>query len=370
MFKRLNDFWSNLSGSAAAAMRERELQETIADLEFDMRIALHRLEEIGEERKRKRHTGSHVELVATSEIGLMPPRGSSHTANLRALSPTPGTVLSASPGTICFSENSAEEKLFESWERAPDSKEPSKQTMELNAAGHSSTVKIRRANYVSDQEEAPDETKMRDIELSYDSFACLITTSPTLGRMIVLPVDRPLIIGRGDHVPLGSYQLIIPDKAISRKHATIETENGKRHILKDCATINGTYVDGHRISSHVLKSGDEIVVPLIGSPHFRAIYISRLHLTLPSIVNPQNIRQELVRLVPNPEEISLILSDSGLPRVWAQGSSSEYIWENIIDRLTRRGDARELSRLLNSVADRGYRSDLINLTLPRLPKAS
>jgi serine phosphatase RsbU (regulator of sigma subunit) len=44
---------------------------------------------------------------------------------------------------------------------------------------------------------------------------------------------------------------------ISREHATIVCE-GDRHVLRDCGSRYGTYVNGDRIEEHVLATGDRI----------------------------------------------------------------------------------------------------------------
>lgn len=70
--------------------------------------------------------------------------------------------------------------------------------------------------------------------------------------MLTLETDI-CVIGRAE-----SCQIIIPDKAISRIHATIE-RNGPHCYLHDANSANGTYANGKRIhEKHLLKDQDEI----------------------------------------------------------------------------------------------------------------
>ena len=52
-----------------------------------------------------------------------------------------------------------------------------------------------------------------------------------------------------------------PRKIVSRKHATIETQNGK-WMLVDQKSVNGTWLNGHKLTaeeSYPLQEGDEII---------------------------------------------------------------------------------------------------------------
>src|SRR2546430_15647261 len=62
--------------------------------------------------------------------------------------------------------------------------------------------------------------------------------------------------------PDNSIQIL--DRIISKEHAqVIKTADG-RFMLRDLGSLNGTYVGGSRVSEHVLKHGDELV---LGSTH-------------------------------------------------------------------------------------------------------
>lgn len=62
-------------------------------------------------------------------------------------------------------------------------------------------------------------------------------------------------------------EVFLDDVTVSRRHATIRrTDDG--YVIRDEGSLNGTYVNNERISSHMLHSGDEV---LIGK--FRLLYL-------------------------------------------------------------------------------------------------
>jgi pSer/pThr/pTyr-binding forkhead associated (FHA) protein len=74
---------------------------------------------------------------------------------------------------------------------------------------------------------------------------------------LILEKDKALIIGRSD-----INDLVIPEKRASRRHTKIEWLNEKKSfVIKDLQSLNGTYVNGEKLSadtSQVLKSWDKI----------------------------------------------------------------------------------------------------------------
>src|SRR3954471_737110 len=62
--------------------------------------------------------------------------------------------------------------------------------------------------------------------------------------------------------PDNSIQIL--DRIISKEHAQIIRGGDNRFLLRDLGSLNGTYVSGQRVSEHVLKHGDELV---LGSTH-------------------------------------------------------------------------------------------------------
>jgi adenylate cyclase len=62
--------------------------------------------------------------------------------------------------------------------------------------------------------------------------------------------------------PDNSIQIL--DRIISKEHAQILRNGDGKFLLRDLGSLNGTYVTGSRVSEHILKHGDELV---LGSTH-------------------------------------------------------------------------------------------------------
>jgi len=77
--------------------------------------------------------------------------------------------------------------------------------------------------------------------------------------------DKAIVIGRAD----GS-SVSVSDAKCSRAHAAIAIRQG-RIYLKDCGSRNGTYLNGAKVNSTPLKSGDQIKV---GSTQIRVEFKS------------------------------------------------------------------------------------------------
>lgn len=74
------------------------------------------------------------------------------------------------------------------------------------------------------------------------------------GRIFEVRKDR-LTIGRSRE-----SDIFLEDLAVSRLHTTVSRDEYGRYILRDENSANGTYVNGQRVSEHVLEEGDEIQV--------------------------------------------------------------------------------------------------------------
>ena len=74
------------------------------------------------------------------------------------------------------------------------------------------------------------------------------------GRIFEVRKDR-LTIGRSRE-----SDIFLEDLAVSRLHTTVGRDETGRYLLRDENSANGTYVNGQRISEHVLEEGDEIQV--------------------------------------------------------------------------------------------------------------
>src|SRR6478752_6418698 len=62
--------------------------------------------------------------------------------------------------------------------------------------------------------------------------------------------------------PDNSIQIL--DRIISKEHAQILRTGDGQFLLRDLGSLNGTYVSGTRVSDHLLRHGDELV---LGSTH-------------------------------------------------------------------------------------------------------
>lgn len=66
--------------------------------------------------------------------------------------------------------------------------------------------------------------------------------------------DKRMVIGRADGVDVR-----LDNQAVSKQHAAIEIM-GADHIVLDLGSANGTFVNGARITRHLLRHGDTIEV--------------------------------------------------------------------------------------------------------------
>ncbi|MBN1574101.1 MAG: VWA domain-containing protein [Deltaproteobacteria bacterium] len=78
-----------------------------------------------------------------------------------------------------------------------------------------------------------------------------ITKGPDKGKSFNLKEERTKI-GR-----TGANDISLSDDTISREHAVIDNEDG-RYRLTDLASTNGTFVDGKKVSTRVIKDSDKI----------------------------------------------------------------------------------------------------------------
>lgn len=94
------------------------------------------------------------------------------------------------------------------------------------------------------------------------------------GRLIPLEGHTEFIIGRADR----SCDLVIPDARVSRRHAAIMLRGG-RFMIRDLGSMNGTFVNGERVStSYGLVPGDEITLP----PHKMLFVLAGVGSTTPA----------------------------------------------------------------------------------------
>lgn len=81
----------------------------------------------------------------------------------------------------------------------------------------------------------------------------VITRGPGAGSTFL--VDRPEIrIGRHPEA-----DILLDDVTVSRRHALV-TSSPDGVVLTDQGSLNGSYVGGERVDSHVLADGDDIQI--------------------------------------------------------------------------------------------------------------
>ncbi len=67
---------------------------------------------------------------------------------------------------------------------------------------------------------------------------------------------------RGERMTIGrtpEADVFLDDVTVSRDHASLVHRQGAWH-LEDSGSLNGTYVNRHRIDTHLLEDGDEVQV--------------------------------------------------------------------------------------------------------------
>lgn len=84
--------------------------------------------------------------------------------------------------------------------------------------------------------------------------ACLVVLRGRHAGQLFELGDNPALLGRGEDV-----QIPVDDSATSRHHARIDP-SAIGYVLVDLESTNGTLVNGHTVSRHVLRGGDRIQV--------------------------------------------------------------------------------------------------------------
>ena len=109
-------------------------------------------------------------------------------------------------------------------------------------------------SYAPDAKNLPDSFQGRidDVFLSKPPVIVLRFKDREIGRW---EMDRPrLRVGRTP-----DNDIVIDNLAVSRLHAVIEEDRGS-YIVRDCDSLNGTEVNGERVTRRTLADGDEITI--------------------------------------------------------------------------------------------------------------
>lgn len=81
----------------------------------------------------------------------------------------------------------------------------------------------------------------------------VIMSGQEKGKKVLL-VSSSMLIGRSTHANIQIF-----DPRVSRQHARITKESGD-FVIIDQESANGTWINGHKVTSQILRNGDHIVV--------------------------------------------------------------------------------------------------------------
>lgn len=92
---------------------------------------------------------------------------------------------------------------------------------------------------------------------------CPYYQMPDRGKIQITkgPMADTTFFIKKDMTTIGSYpenDIYLADKAVSRKHAAIKTDEGKRYEIRDFGSANGLYINNEKIERKFLKDGDLI----------------------------------------------------------------------------------------------------------------
>jgi two-component system cell cycle response regulator len=82
----------------------------------------------------------------------------------------------------------------------------------------------------------------------------MVLAGPQFGDVFPLEPGRDLVIGRREDADIQ-----ISDEGVSRRHAVVRVE-GEGALLRDLGSVNGTWVDGARVSEARLVDGSRVAI--------------------------------------------------------------------------------------------------------------
>jgi hypothetical protein len=92
---------------------------------------------------------------------------------------------------------------------------------------------------------------------SGEPTGCHLAVAAGLDQPASFDIEESAVIGRGT-----DCDVCVPNSAVSRRHAQIEWHyNG--YVVRDLGSVNGTYVNGVRVTEQQLRDGDLIEVGLV-----------------------------------------------------------------------------------------------------------
>lgn len=91
-------------------------------------------------------------------------------------------------------------------------------------------------------------------ELASGSAQLVVRRGALEGMQFPLSISEQMTIGRSS-----DSKIFLDDVTVSRKHASVALV-GSEWVLSDSGSLNGTYVNKHRVSSTTLVNGDELQI--------------------------------------------------------------------------------------------------------------
>jgi diguanylate cyclase (GGDEF)-like protein len=119
---------------------------------------------------------------------------------------------------------------------------------------------LPRVRYADDDEQRPERTEivprsspLPRPELRTERACLVVIAGDSVGDVFTLDADGA-VIGRGDEA-----RIRIDDTGISRHHARVSVAGGQVRI-EDLGSANGTWVNGERVETRLLRDGDKVEV--------------------------------------------------------------------------------------------------------------
>ena len=125
--------------------------------------------------------------------------------------------------------------------------------VETSASEMTSTMSLASAEVEPDVPPAADPDRAAVAALPEGSAMLVVRRGPNAGSRFVLDVD---LVTAGRHP---DSDIFLDDVTVSRRHAQfLRLESG--YAVKDVGSLNGTYVNRHRIDEAKLASDDEVQI--------------------------------------------------------------------------------------------------------------
>lgn len=115
------------------------------------------------------------------------------------------------------------------------------------------TITIAKVDPLQEAPGTNDDVVLKLAQLSATSATLVVRNGPQAGVALVLD-DSVTRLGRAD-----DCEISLDDITVSRWHAEI-LRDGDDYRVRDCGSLNGTYINNERIDDAALRQGDELQV--------------------------------------------------------------------------------------------------------------